>query len=142
MLGVDGSGDFVELRFVVRFAGHFQYFAGLANSLFLDQPARAARNGEKHHKEVGCGNGGYTQVPSPFIGPHVLKRDYVVREVCNQNSEDDVELKEADQTSTPTGGRDFGNVHGTENGRPSDPQPAYEAKDDEGCPVPRARAAY
>ena len=109
--------------------------------MFLNQPARAARDEEKHEKKSRGGNGGHAELPAPFRAAKAKQADDVVGEVGEENSEDHVELKETDEAAAPLGGRDFRNVHGAEDGRAADGQAANDAEADQRGPVPSEGAA-
>ncbi len=64
-----------------------------------------------------------------------------VRYIGEQDADDDVDLKESDEAAAPFGGRNFGDVHGAEDGRSADAEAADEAKEDERRPAPGKGAA-
>ena len=64
-----------------------------------------------------------------------------VGEIGEEDSDDDVDLEEADETSAPLGGGELGDVDGAEDGGAADAEAAEEAKEDESVPVPGQSAA-
>src|SRR5207248_10841132 len=65
----------------------------------------------------------------------------IIRQVCQQDSEDDIELKESDQSPSPRGRRNFRDVHRTQYRGSADSQSAYKSKEDERRPTPGKRTA-
>ena len=141
VFGVDGVPYFLQVLFVVGVAGRFEDLAGFGDALLLDQPARAAGDGEEHEEEEAGGDGGDTELPTPFDAAEMLQRDDVIGEIGGEDSEDDVELEESHQAAAPFGGSDFGDVHGAKDGRAADAEAADEAESDERRPVPGPGAA-
>src|SRR6184192_1888861 len=94
---------------------------------------------KKHPKEKRGGQCGNAELPTPLRVAEAHGANCVIRKVCEQNSEDDVELKDADQTAAPLCRSNFRNVHRAENRRPANTKPADEAKENKGAPVPGKR---
>ena len=141
VLDVDGTGDIGELGIGIGFANLGQDGAGFREARFLREPARAARDREEHQQEQQGGDAGDAEHPAPFRGAELLATDKVVREIGDENSGDDVELKKADQAAAQMGRRDFGDVHGAEDGGAADGESADEAEEDERIPIPGDGAA-
>ena len=68
MLRVDGYDNVLQLLLVVFLTHHAKDVSGFGGPLFLDQPARAARNTEQHQQKEQRGDGGNSEFPSPFSG--------------------------------------------------------------------------
>ena len=62
-------------------------------------------------------------------GAEIEQGDEVVRQVGEQDSDDDVDLEQSDHSSAPLGRREFGDVDRAEHGRAADAESADEAED-------------
>src|SRR5262245_1830403 len=113
-----------------------KHVACLISAPFLGQPARAARNTEKHQQEKHGGNSGNSELPTALRCTKTQSADHIVEEIRKKNSEHDIELEEADETAAPFCRRDFGNVHRAKNGGAADSQTADKPECDERRPIP------
>src|SRR2546430_1561893 len=98
------------------FAGHTKYLTRLGHSLLFHQPAGAARDAEEKQKKQDGGYRRNAQLPPPFSSPKLHRSHDVVREIGEQNSKNNVELKQAHEAASPLGGRNLGYIHRAKNG--------------------------
>ena len=105
---------------------HGKFFAAVR-----EQPARRLGDGGQEDQEEDRRNGHDAEHPPPGS---LLVRDLAdnsVRRVGQEDTEDDIELDEADQASAHTCGRDLGGVNGRHNGGQAHADAAEEAEDHE-----------
>ena len=67
--------------------------------------------------------------------------DIEIRHVGQQDAEDDVDLKCSHQPAAPFRRSNLRNVHGSEHGAAANAEAADDAKEKQGIPIPRKRAA-
>jgi hypothetical protein len=104
------------------------------------QPARAPGNAEQHDQEKDGRSGSDTKLPAPFVHAKTGQPDQIVAEICNQDSDDDVDLKAADQQSSPAGGSDLSDVNRPQDRGAANAKAADEAEDQQRWPTPREGA--
>src|SRR6185437_4782094 len=93
----NGIDDLAQSLLVIFFADDLQRFSGFINSPDISQPPRTSRNAEEHHKEEKCRNSRNAELPSPFCRTKTGKSDQVVRKISQQDSQNDIELKESNR---------------------------------------------
>jgi hypothetical protein len=74
-----------------------EHCARLIDASLFGEPARAARDREEQNEEQQRGGGGNGKLPAPFVGSKIEEADEIVREISEENAENDVELKESDE---------------------------------------------
>src|SRR5882757_1377337 len=141
MFGINGDDNFLEFLFEVCLARHPQDIPSLGNSLFLDQPAGAAGDAKKQEQEEYRGGSGDSQFPAPLGGAQTHRSQNIIRKIGEQNAEDNVELKQADEPAPPFCGRNLRDVHRAEHGRAADAKATDEAEKHQRRPVPCQSAA-
>ncbi len=116
--------------------------SAFAVALPAEQPARAFGKAKAEDRIEQRGKRGYAEHPAPGILAD--PRQQRVRNKCDQNSENDVELEHAGKAAAMLGRRDLRDVHGSDHGRDADAQPADHARHDEhgdvGCQARAHRA--
>ena len=96
-----------------------------------EQPTRRLGDGGQEDQEEDGGHRHDAEHPAPR---GVFVRDFAddrVGGVGQEDTEDDVELDQADQASAHAGGGDFGGVDGSDHGGQADADAAQEAEDHE-----------
>src|SRR5579864_7310600 len=101
MIGINRDDNLLELLLVIFFTRQPQHVSCFRDPLFLYQPAGTPRNSEKEEQEQYGGNCGDAQLPAPFGGTKVHRSHDIVRQIGEQNSKDDVELKQSYQAASP-----------------------------------------
>ena len=135
--------QFPEFRFVIFLAGDAEDVAGFFDTFLVFSTSQRGLRGmvKSSRKKSKAGVAAMPNFQRHSAPPRVEFADEVIREVGEEDSENDVELKKADQAAAPFCGSHFGDVHGAEDGRAADAQAADEAKDYERGPVPGDGAA-
>src|SRR6266566_1372013 len=136
MLRIDRHNDILEFLFVIFFASHAKYVTRLGYSLLFDQPPGATRDAEEKQKKQDGGYRRNTKFPPPFGGAKLHRSYDVVREIGEQNSKDNVELKQTHEAAPPLGGRNLSYIHRAKNGGTTDAEPPDEPEKHESKPVP------
>ena len=111
--------------------------AGFVDAVLRDEPARAARDAKEQARKSAAGTAGDAELPAPRASAQVHQAgDDVVGEVGEQDSDDDVDLEEADQAAAPFSRGELGDVDRAEDGGAADAEAADEAEAEQGRPVP------
>ncbi len=114
-----------------------QYVTRFGHSLLFDQPTGTARDSEEQYKEQRGRYRRNAQLPPPFRSTELHRSYNVVRKVGEQNSKDNVELKQTHEAAPPLGGRNLRNIHRTEHGGTAYAESPDESEKHESGPVPR-----
>ena len=113
-----------------------------AVALPAEQPARAFGKAKAEDRIEQRGKRRYAEHPAP--GVIANPRQQRIRNKCDQNSENDVELEHAGKAAAMLGRRDLRDVHGSDNGGDADAQPTDHPRQDEhgdvGCQARADRA--
>src|SRR5579864_7373826 len=120
LLNANGFNNVLQLPFIIFFADQMQRRSRFLDAALFRQPAWAARNYEQHQKKQGGGNGCHTELPAPLGGSQSSSSNDVVREVRQQYSEHDVELKQTYESAPQTRRGNLRDIHWTEDGRAAD----------------------
>ncbi len=115
--------------------------AGVGGVPLLQQPARALRDPKQQYAKHERRHRRRRQFPAPTLRPGQQAADDEVAAVGGEDSEHDIELKQADQSAAAPGGGDLGNIDGGQDRGATDGQPGDEAEGDEGGKVGGQRAA-
>ncbi len=138
---IDGSDNFVQVGAIIGIAGGAEDGLSFLHAAPFGEPARALGNEEEHHQKQRGRDRRNPQLPAPLYVAESHSANQIVREIRHQNAEDDIELEEADESSTQACGCDFGNVHGAEHRRRANAEPTDEAGNHEGVPIEGKSAA-
>src|SRR6266403_1009013 len=111
---MDGADDFLQLGFRIVCAHFLQDLARFVYAPFGDQPARTWRDAEQHDQKQDGGERSHANLPAPLGRTESLARDNEIREVSQQDADDDVDLKHADQATADSRRGEFRDVNGTE----------------------------
>ena len=103
---------------------HGEFFAAVG-----EQPARRLGDSRQEDQEEDRRHGHDAEHPTPGGVLVCDLSDHRVRGVCQEDTEDDVELDETDQASAHTCGRDLGGVDGRHHGGQAHADTAEEAED-------------
>src|SRR6266478_1580160 len=106
-----------------------------------NQPARALRDAKQHYQKQHSRQGGDSELPAPFHCAETLARDYEIRQIGEQDANDDVDLKHADQAAADSCWGQFRDVHRTQHRRASNAQAAEKTRQQQSVPAPRESAA-
>src|SRR5882762_648043 len=133
---MDGADDFLQFGFRIVGAHFLQDLARFVYAPFGDQPARTWRDAEEHDQKQDGGQRSHAKLPAPLGRTETLAGDYEIREISQQDADDDIDLKHADQAAADSCRREFRNVHGTENGRTADAKSAEKSREKQHLPIP------
>ena len=133
--------DLFQFGLRVGCAGQLEDIESFGVTAFRDQPARTVGDAEEHGKEEDSGQSGDAEFPAPFLLTKVHRADEIVRQIGQQDADDDVDLEGADEASTELGRGQFGDIHGAEDGGTADAEAADKAEDQQERPVPGKSAA-
>src|SRR5215475_5061782 len=97
----DGIHDLSQPLLVILLTDQLQNSARFIDSANFREPARTAWNPKQHQKEQECWNRSYAELPTPLRRPKPGEAQQIVGQISQKDSEDDVELKEAYETSSP-----------------------------------------
>src|SRR6266403_2576256 len=138
---MDGANDFLQLGFRIVCAHFLQDLARFVHAPFGDQPARTWRDAKEHDQKQDGGQRSHAKWPAPFGRTETLARDYEIREISQQDADDDVDLKHADQAAANSCRSELRDVHGTEDGGAADAEPAEKSREKQNLPIPGESAA-
>src|SRR5882762_4492979 len=138
---MDGADDFLQLGFRIVCAHFLQDLARFVYAPFGDQPARTWRDAEEHDQKQDGRQRGDAKLPAPVGGTETLARDYEIREISQQDADDDVDLKHADQAAADSRRGEFRDVNGTKDRGAADAETSKKSREKQDLPIPGKRAA-
>lgn len=97
--------------------------------------------GVEQDEEEGGREDSDAELETPLDGSGVERGDDGIGEVGEENADDDVDLKEADEASAPFGGGELGDVDRAEDRGAADAEASEEAEEEEARPWPGESAA-
>src|SRR6267142_137853 len=133
---MDGADDFLQLGFRIVCAHFLQDLARFVYAPFGDQPARTWRDAEQHDQKQDGGERSHAKLPAPLGRTETLARDYEVRQISEQDADDDVDLKHADQAAADSCRSEFRDVNGTEDGGAADAETSEKSREKQHLPIP------
>ena len=133
--------DFFELRLRVFRAHQLKYRVCLLNAILRDQPARAGRNAEEHHQKEDGRQHRHPELPAPFCRSKPHPRDAIVGKISQQNADDHIDLKEANQSASQLRRSQLRYVNRPQHRRSANTKSSDEARRKKRVPIPRKRTS-